>query len=62
MNVLGIVGIEAEACATRLHGQRIYRGELRVSDAAKRAGIQQREDKLANSEYLRDEGELTALV
>ena len=60
MEVLGITaGPEAETCATRLDEQRIYRADRRVSDATTWARIQQREEKVANREHLRDkEGEL----
>ena len=63
MNVLGIsVEPEAEACATRLNGQRIYRAKQRDSSVGKRVRIKQRKEQVANREHLRgEEGELYGL-
>ena len=60
MENLGItLGPQAEMCAAQLDETRIDNSERRMSDAAKRARIQQREDHVANQEHLRDEeGEL----
>ena len=59
LNRLDYVAPEAEACATRLDGQRIYRAERIVSDATKKVIIQKRVEQVANPKHLRDEeGEL----
>jgi len=60
MSVMEItLGPQAEACASRIDARRIDRAECKVSDAAKRAQIEQREEQVAYREFLHDqEGEL----